>query len=175
MILYDYNTLICQIFIYTGGIFFMFSLKRGFVKYQLRKIAWSMIVLTFVIGFSFIQIYNVYKGYYWMVFPLLCVPVNTALASLVGVVIGKTPLNRKLPTKTLEGYIGGIILTAIWAYFVSKIPTHHLIFTHLRHHDLITLYSFLDISLSFNTSAVLKRNFHFRYLKDSSVISPRCS
>ena len=99
----------------------MLSLKRGFIGYQLRSLAWSVIVLIFVFVFSFIQIYNLFKGFYWVVFPLLCVPVNSALASLVGIPFGKTPLNRKsMPTKTLEGYIGGIILTAVWAYFASN-------------------------------------------------------
>lgn len=66
------------------------------------------------------QIYNLFKGFYWIVFPLLCVPVNSALASFVGLAIGRTPLNQhRMPTKTMEGYIGGIILTAVWAYFAS--------------------------------------------------------
>ena len=77
--------------------------------------------MVFVLVFSFVQIYNLFKGFYWVVFPLLCVPVNSAFATLVGMLIGKTPLNRKhMPSKTLEGYIGGIILTAIWAYFASN-------------------------------------------------------
>ncbi len=103
-----------------GTVFFVISLKMGFIKYQLRRLAWSVIVLIFIFVFSFVQIYNLFKGFYWVIFPLLCVPVNTAFASLVGVFIGKTPLNKKnMPSKTLEGYIGGIILTAIWAYFAS--------------------------------------------------------
>ena len=90
------------------------------ISYQLRRLAWSLIVLIFIFVFSFVQIYNLFKGIYWIVFPLLCVPVNSALASLVGISFGNTPLNKKsMPTKTLEGYIGGIILTGIWAYFVS--------------------------------------------------------
>jgi len=48
------------------------------------------------------------------------VPVNTALASLIGMGVGRTPLNRKnMPTKTVEGYIGGIILTGIWAFYAA--------------------------------------------------------
>jgi len=103
-----------------GTVFFVISLKMGFIKYQLRRLAWSLIVLVFIFVFSFVQIYDLFKGFYWVIFPLLCVPINTAFASLVGVLIGRTPLNKKsMPSKTLEGYIGGIILTAIWAYFAS--------------------------------------------------------
>lgn len=99
---------------------FLISLKIGFIKYQLRRLAWSAIVLIFVLVFSFVQIYNLFKGFYWVVFPLLCVPVSSAFATLVGMLFGKTPLNRKhMPTKTVEGYIGGIVLTAIWSYFAA--------------------------------------------------------
>ncbi len=105
---------------FLGACVFMFSLKRGFIAYQLRHLAWSVIVLLFIFVFSYLQIYNLFKGFYWVVFPLLCVPVNSALASLVGIPFGRTPLNRKnMPTKTLEGYIGGILLTCIWAYYAS--------------------------------------------------------
>jgi phosphatidate cytidylyltransferase len=96
----------------------------GFIKYQLRRLAWSFIVLVFTFVFSFVQIYNLFKGIYWVIFPLLCVPVNTTFAMMVGFFIGKTPLNNKnMPTKTLEGYIGGIILTAIWAFYASQYLT----------------------------------------------------
>lgn len=103
-----------------GSMIFVMSLKIGFIKYQLRRLAWSVIVIIFFFAFSFVQIYNLFKGIYWVVFPLLCVPVNSVLASLVGMAIGKTPLNRKqMPTKTVEGYIGGILLTCLWAYFAA--------------------------------------------------------
>lgn len=77
-------------------------------------------MLFFVFGFSFIQIYNLYKGVYWVIFPLICVPFNTLASSIVGVPLGRTPLNKNLPTKTIEGYVGGLLLTALWAYFVSQ-------------------------------------------------------
>ncbi len=54
-----------------------------------------------------------------MVFPLLCVPINTLASNLIGIPLGRTELNRNLPSKTVEGYIGGLLLTCIWAYFVK--------------------------------------------------------
>jgi phosphatidate cytidylyltransferase len=120
MVLFEYHQQMQSFVWLTGSVLFILSLKRGFISYQLRRLAWSLIVLIFIFVFSFVQIYNLFKGIYWIVFPLLCVPVNSALASLVGIPFGNTPLNKKnMPTKTLEGYIGGIILTGVWAYFVS--------------------------------------------------------
>jgi phosphatidate cytidylyltransferase len=96
----------------------LINLKRGFSKALLRKVLWTIIVILFVFVFSFIQIYNLYKAVYWVVFPLLCVPVNGLFASIIGVTFGKTPLNKNLPDKTLEGYLGGLLLTGLWAFFV---------------------------------------------------------
>ena len=119
-VLFEYHQPIRTAIILIGLVFYLISLKMGFVKYQLRRLAWSLIVLIFVFVFSFVQIYNLFKGFYWVVFPLLCVPANAAFASMVGLAIGRTPLNRKsMPTKTVEGYIGGVILTGVFAYFVA--------------------------------------------------------
>ena len=75
--------------------------------------AWTAITLFFVFGLSFIQIYNLYRGVYWVVFPLLCIPINTFFASVTGRILGKNALNQHLPNKTVEGYIGGIFFTMI--------------------------------------------------------------
>lgn len=124
IVLYQYRPLIGTIMILIGSIAILISLKRGFSKAMLRKVLWSIIVILFVFIFSFIQIYNLYKAVYWVVFPLLCVPINGIFASLIGVSFGRTPLNKNLPEKTLEGYIGGIVLTGIWAFFVSLYTSH---------------------------------------------------
>lgn len=52
-----------------GGVLFILSLRKGFIKYQLRRLAWSLIVLVFIFVFSFVQIYNLFKGFYWVAFP----------------------------------------------------------------------------------------------------------
>ncbi len=87
--------------------------------------AWTAIALVFVFGLSFIQIYNLYKGVYWVLIPLLCIPINTFFASVTGKILGKTPLNQHLPNKTVEGYIGGIFFTMISCLIVRNI--HNLI------------------------------------------------
>ena len=117
--LYQYRPLIGSIMILIGSIAILISLKKGFSKALLRKVLWTLIVILFVFVFSFIQIYNLYKAVYWVVFPLLSVPLNGIFAGLIGISLGKTPLNKNLPDKTLEGYLGGLVLTGIWAFFVN--------------------------------------------------------
>lgn len=120
LIIFDYHQTVRSIMYIAGLMVFLVSLKIGFIKYQLRRLAWSVIVIVFVFVLAFVQIYNLFKGIYWVVFPMLCVLINSSFASVIGLAIGRTSLNKKnMPTKTWEGYIGGILLTAIWAYFTA--------------------------------------------------------
>lgn len=82
---------------------------------------WTLLVIIFVLTFSLVSIYNLYKGVYWVIFPIICIPINTLFASLIGRAIGKTPLNQHLPNKTVEGYLGGMIGTIIFGFYVSFI------------------------------------------------------
>lgn len=66
------------------------------------------------------QIYNLYYGVFWVLLPVVSVAINTFFASVFGKLFGKTML-RSLPTKTLEGYILGVISTMIIAFFVNLI------------------------------------------------------
>lgn len=48
----------------------------------------------------------------------LCVSANDIFAYLVGSTIGRTPLIKLSPNKTLEGYFGGAIMTVIAAFLL---------------------------------------------------------
>lgn len=103
------------------------SLKRGFFKYQVNNLAWTSLTLVFVFTLSFFQIYNLYKGYYWVVFPILCIPINTFYASIIGQAVGKNVLHKLIPNKTIEGYLGGMFCTAVTAYYVRIFSSEFLI------------------------------------------------
>lgn len=60
-------------------------------------------------------------GCIWVLFPIICIPINTFFSMWTGKIWGKTPLNRNLGEKTLEGYIGGLICTTICAFIVNSI------------------------------------------------------
>lgn len=44
---------------------------------------------------------------------------NATFAYLIGFYFGKTPLIMLSPKKTVEGFLGGAVLTLIFTYFVK--------------------------------------------------------
>eukprot|EP00347_Sterkiella_histriomuscorum_P010057 403338851 len=163
MFLYQYRSLIGALSIMIGMIAFLVSLKKGITKIQLRKIAWTLIVLLFVFVFSFIQIYNLYKGIFWVIFPLICVPINSLCSSFIGIPLGITPLNKNLPSKTLEGYIGGLILTCIFAFYVSDYMTNFYYMICPQTELSFALFEGITCEIS---DIYIKRNMEFNFLTD---------
>jgi len=69
---------------------------------------------------------NIYRGMYWFLFPGFCVIANDVFAYIFGISFGKTPLIALSPKKTVEGFVGGLVMTMIWAIlgaiYVSELP-----------------------------------------------------
>ena len=63
--------------------------------------------------------YYVYKGYFWMVITNGSVMINDIMAFVFGKTMGKTPLIKLSPNKTVEGFIGGGLSTCVFAIWVS--------------------------------------------------------
>ena len=66
--------------------------------------------------------YYVYKGYFWMVITNGSVMINDIMAFVFGKTMGRTPLIKLSPNKTVEGFIGGGLSTCVFAIWVS----HHI-------------------------------------------------
>ena len=56
-----------------------------------------------------------YKAMFWFINIVFLVFVNDSFAYLVGKMIGKTPLTKLSPRKSLEGFFGGFFGTVILA------------------------------------------------------------
>lgn len=69
---------------------------------------------------------NIYRGMYWFLFPGFCVIANDVFAYIFGISFGKTPLIALSPKKTVEGFVGGLFATMVWAVwgalYVSENP-----------------------------------------------------
>ena len=108
----------------TGSIqmlLFLFSKKIGIPNNVILKedISIRYVVLSF--GFlTFLPFYN--GGYepYIIIYLLLMIWSNDSFAYLVGKNFGKTKLYESVsPKKTIEGFIGGVVFTAITAFVIS--------------------------------------------------------
>jgi len=98
---------------------FVFTLKKGYYKYQVSQLAWTIaaIVITVVQVNSFTQ--NIFSGLFWFVYPAGLVVCNDSMAYFSGLALGRTLIRRQFssisPNKTWEGFIGGGICTVLFA------------------------------------------------------------
>jgi phosphatidate cytidylyltransferase len=104
-----------------GIMLFVISLRKGQYKYQFSMFAWTIVTCVLVVTQSTAVIMNIYEGIIWLLLPASLVIVNDCTAYLYGVFLGKTPLIEISPNKTLEGFIGGLLSTILWAYIVLYI------------------------------------------------------
>ena len=101
-----------------GIMLFVVSLRKGQYKYQFSMFAWTIIACVLIVTQSTAVIMNIYEGIVWLLLPASLVIVNDIFAYIFGVFLGKTPLIEISPNKTLEGFIGGLASTVVWAYLV---------------------------------------------------------
>ena len=101
-----------------GFLVFVLSLRKGFYRYQIRLFFWTHIVLGLVFLVS-AMVPVIYHGLIWFLASVLLVTSNDVFAYVFGKFFGKRPLISLSPNKTVEGFIGGMVATIFFAWFVS--------------------------------------------------------
>jgi phosphatidate cytidylyltransferase len=115
-----YHQLISYALILIGLVVFVLSLRRFTLRYQFQQLSWAIVTLLICVIQASAHIANIYSGLVWFLLPTLLVIVNDIFAYLFGIMIGKTPLIKLSPKKTLEGFIGGSIATIIFAVILCE-------------------------------------------------------
>ena len=109
-----------------GLINFVFTLKKGWFRYQFAQYAWTIMAVVFVVTQTSYCVASILQGLIWFVLPVLLVVANDCLAYFSGFFFGRTPLLTISPKKTWEGFIGGGILTIALAVPLSRLFSRHL-------------------------------------------------
>jgi phosphatidate cytidylyltransferase len=120
--------------LYTIGFMgFVMSLKKGYLKQQFGLFCWVHMSLLLIvvsryetlddfvrpvlISFSHFIVNNILEGLIWFWVPASLVICNDCFAYIWGVTVGRTPLIKLSPKKTVEGFVGAFISTVIFAVF----------------------------------------------------------
>ncbi|AFN83061.1 CDP-diacylglycerol synthase [Encephalitozoon romaleae SJ-2008] len=98
---------------------FVGSLRKGKLRLQLGLFALVNLSTYSMAMVAKCAIFNLNKGRFWFVFPALLVISNDISAYAVGKSIGKRPLYRLSPKKTLEGFIGAFIFTTVVGFILG--------------------------------------------------------
>ncbi|KAH6579482.1 hypothetical protein BASA50_008098 [Batrachochytrium salamandrivorans] len=102
-----------------GLVNFVLNLKKGNYKFQFSHFCWTHMSLLLIVVQSHFIINNVFEGLIWFVLPVSLVICNDIMAYICGFFWGRTPLIRLSPKKTWEGFVGGLLMTFVFAFFIS--------------------------------------------------------
>lgn len=123
--LFAINHKFISYFLYiTGFVFFVWTLKKGYYKFQFAQLCITHMTLLLVVFQSHLVIDNILNGIIWFVLPCSLVIVNDIFAYICGITFGKTQLIEISPKKTVEGFMGAWVCTSFaaigFSWFLSK-------------------------------------------------------
>lgn len=121
MFMYRNHKLIAYTLYLAGFILFVYTLKKGFYKFQLAQLCATHMTLLIVVFQSHLIIDNIFNGIIWFLLPAALVIVNDIFAYLCGITFGRTQLIAISPKKTVEGFIGAWICTSFAAVLFTYI------------------------------------------------------
>ncbi|KAI0305472.1 phosphatidate cytidylyltransferase [Multifurca ochricompacta] len=118
-----------------GFVGFVMSLKKGYLKQQFGLFCWVHMTLLLIVVSSHFIMNNILEGLIWFWVPASLVICNDVFAYICGITMGRTPLIKLSPKKTVEGFVGAFLCTlvfaVVWGTFFSQFnymicPVHDL-------------------------------------------------
>ena len=110
------------------------------------------------------------EGLYWIILAILGVGTSDVGAYLIGSIFGRHKISTRVsPSKSLEGYLGGILSAGLFGYIFGTLV--HPLSVHINAINGLLLTSIVSIFALFGDlgESMLKRQFN---LKDSSHLIP---
>jgi phosphatidate cytidylyltransferase len=97
------------------------TLRPGSYKFQFTNFGWTHIALFLIVVQAHFIMNNVFEGMFWFFFPAALVITNDIFAYICGITFGRTQLIKISPKKTVEGFVGAWVMTAIFAVFLTNL------------------------------------------------------
>lgn len=120
-----YHTFISFSLYVVGLLAFVWSLKKGYYKYQFEMFAWIHLTLLLIVVQSTFVVVNMFQGLIWFIMPALLIISNDCWAYIFGFFFGRTPLIKLSPKKTWEGFIGAAAMTIVTGALITSWLSHY--------------------------------------------------
>jgi len=115
-----YHMFLSFMFYAAGIVGFVTTLDKEHYRYQFQMFAWIHLTLLLVVIQSTFIIVNMYQGLIWFILPALLIVTNDVFAYFFGFFFGRTPLIQLSPKKTIEGFVGALVITLLNGFFLSR-------------------------------------------------------
>lgn len=100
-----------------GFMAFVSNLKRRNLKHQFALFCWVHMSLMLIVMSSHFIVDNILEGIVWFWVPSSLVICNDIFAYVCGMLWGRTPLISLSPKKTVEGFVGALVITMVFSWF----------------------------------------------------------
>lgn len=104
-----------------GFMAFVSNLKRRNLKHQFGLFCWVHMSLLLIVMSAHFIVNNILEGIIWFWVPASLVICNDSFAYVCGMLFGRTPLISLSPKKTVEGFVGALLVTLIFAWYWAGI------------------------------------------------------
>ncbi|CAO1616211.1 unnamed protein product [Parajaminaea phylloscopi] len=99
-----------------GFVGFVSGLRRENLKHQFGLFGWVHMSLLLIVFSSHFLVNNILEGLIWFFVPASLVICNDVFAYVCGMIWGRTPLISLSPKKTVEGFVGALVITEVFAF-----------------------------------------------------------
>lgn len=100
-----------------GFMAFVSNLKRRNLKHQFGLFCWVHMSLLLIVMCAHFIVNNILEGIIWFFVPASLVICNDIFAYVCGMLFGRTPLISLSPKKTVEGFVGALLITMVFGWF----------------------------------------------------------
>lgn len=115
----NYHRFLSYILYMGGFVFFVTTLRHGYYRQQFGQLSAAHMALIYIVLQGQFVLESVLHGIFWMIVPVAMVIVNDIAAYLCGITMGRTPLIKISPKKTVEGFVGAWICTGLFALVIT--------------------------------------------------------
>jgi phosphatidate cytidylyltransferase len=102
---------------------FILTLRRGYYKYQITQMTWTLMTLMIIVVQSTFITKNIFEGLIWFLLPCSIIVCNDIFAYFSGFFFGRKFINKPFlrisPNKTWEGFIGATFWTLLFGFFFA--------------------------------------------------------
>jgi len=102
-------------------VWFINSLKDGTYRQQFSSAAFAIVVAGYIATSISCLMGLQHFGLVWIMYVYGVMSFNDAGAYFAGSAFGRTPLIKLSPNKTVEGYIGGAVVTVVLTYLYTRL------------------------------------------------------
>lgn len=133
LVLFQYHDIVVIALIGIGFLLTIMKLNRGYIKYQIKRQMWSILMLAYMLLLLSVQIYNLYNGYIFVICPIMCLFINSVVKNRIfkgkayreQLIEAKENKREFQPRNDPIGFAVAFLATGVFAFVASGVMSSY--------------------------------------------------